>query len=256
MLPVDAPYTPWVIGAALILLMSALIVRAVRRDRREYSLFKRYRSTVRRQRMFRKWVLESFLWLGGAAAVLLLLAWSFIGPMLDEVESWPATIVFREAIDEGGSLVRGLVIGATIALVGVLVFAIFRAKPQDELQSLGDIQALLPRNRAELKYGWLLSINAGVVEELLFRLALPAALFAVIGDALIAVVLSLVVFGGMHAYQGLAGVLGTFVFGAVLMLLFLATGTILWPIVAHVLFDLRSLVLIPMVINKVHRIMG
>lgn len=254
MLPVDALYAPWVIGAALVLLMGALIVRAVRRDRREYSLFKRYRSTVRRQRMFRKWVLESFLWLGGAAAVLLLLAWSFIGPMLDEVEGWPATIVFREAVAGGGGLVRGFIIGGAITLVGVLVFAIFRANPQDEIQALGDIQALLPRNRAELKYGWLLSINAGVVEELLFRLALPAALFAVIGDASIAVVLSLVVFGAMHAYQGLAGVLGTFVFGAVLMLLFLATGTILWPIVAHALFDLRSLVLIPMVIGKVHRV--
>ena len=112
----------------------------------------------------------------------------------------------------------------------------------NEVPTLGDIHTLLPRNRAELKCGCAFSINDGVVEELLFRLALPAAIFAVCGNALAAVLVSLVVFGGMHAYQGVGGVIGTFVFGAVLMFLCLATGSILWAILAHALFDLRSLV--------------
>lgn len=255
-LPVDAPATPWIIGAVLAALVGLLVVRAVRRDRREYQLFKRYRSTVRRQWMLRKWLLESFAWLGGAAGILLFLVWQFIAPMLAQVEQWPVTMALRDAIESGGSLVRGFIIGGAIGIVAFLLFVLIRAgkEPHDEIETLGDIQALLPRNRAELKYGWLLSINAGIVEELLFRLALPAALFAVTGNALVAVVVSLIVFGAMHAYQGIGGVLGTLVFGAVLMALFLATGSILWPIVVHVLFDLRSLVLIPMVIGKVHKI--
>jgi membrane protease YdiL (CAAX protease family) len=118
--------------------------------------------------------------------------------------------------------------------------------------TIGDIHALLPRNRAELKFGWALSINAGVVEELLFRLAMPALIFAVVGDALVAISVSLVVFGALHAYQGVGGVIGSFVIGVVLMAVFLATGTILWPILVHAVFDLRSLVLIPVVVYQVH----
>lgn len=254
MLPVDAAFSPWVAGAALAVLVGLLVMRALRRDRREYSLFKRYRSTVRRQRLLRKWLLQSFAWLGGAAVILLVVVWQFVGPFLAGVEGWPAMVLLRDSIESGGSLVRGFIIGAAIALAGVLVFAIFWAKPQDEIETLGDIEALLPRNRAELKYGWLLSINAGVVEELLFRLALPAALFAVTGSAVGSVVVSLVVFGAMHAYQGIGGVLGTLVFGAIMMAIFLLTGSILWPIIVHALFDLRSLVLIPMVVRRVHKI--
>jgi membrane protease YdiL (CAAX protease family) len=253
MLPPDAPFTPWVVGVVLVGMLAVLVVRAVRRDRREYGLFKRYRSTVRRQRMLRKWLLESVLWLGGSALILLVLVWPFIGRMLEQVEQWPAMVAFRAAIASGGGFAQGAIIGGSVALVAGVVLSVVFAKTDGEVPTLGDIHALLPRNRAELKYGWALSINAGVVEELLFRLALPAALFAVCGNALAAVLVSLVVFGGMHAYQGIGGVIGTLVFGAILMFVFLATGSILWAILAHALFDLRSLVLIPVAVYKVHR---
>lgn len=256
MLPVDAPYTPWVVGVVLVAMLAVLIVRAVRRDRREYGLFKRFRSTRRRQRMLRKWLFESVLWLGGSALILLVLVWPFIGRMLEQVEGWPATVAFRDALATGGGLVQGLVIGASVALVAGLLLSVVLVKHEGQVPTLGDIHALLPRNRAELKYGWALSINAGVVEELLFRLALPAALFAVCGNALVAVLASVLIFGGMHAYQGVGGVIGTLVFGAVLMFVYLATGSILWPILAHAIFDLRSLVLIPVAVYNVHRKTG
>jgi membrane protease YdiL (CAAX protease family) len=251
-LPVDASFTPWVVGAVLLAMLAVLIVRAVRRDRREYGLFKRYRSTVRRQRMLRKWLLESMLWLGGSALVLLVLVWPFIGRMLEQVEQWPATVAFRAALASGGGFVTGAIVGGAVALVGGMVASVVFVKHEGEVPTIGDIHALLPRNRPELRYGWALSINAGIVEELLFRLALPAAFFAVCGNALVAVILSVVVFGALHAYQGIGGVVGTLVFGAVMMLLFLATGSILWPILAHAIFDLRSLVLIPVAVYRVH----
>ena len=56
------------------------------------------------------------------------------------------------------------------------------------------------------------------------RLTLPAALFTVCSNAHAAVPISLVVFGGMHANQGIGGVIGTFDLGAILMFLFLVTG--------------------------------
>ena len=124
------------------------------------------------------------------------------------------------------------------------------------MPTIGDIGALLPRNRAELWFGAALSINAGVVEELLFRLALPALVFGVTGNAVLAVVGSVLLFAALHSYQGIAGSGGSLLIGSLLMLLFLATGSILWPILAHALFDLRSLVLIPMAVYGVHRTTG
>lgn len=259
MLPVGAVFTPWVAAGALLAVLGFLVWRAVLRDRREYHLFKRYRSTVRRQRMLRKWLWESFALLGGSALLLLLLSFAHVGPLLEGVERWPAMVWLRDQVEGGGSFARGALIGAAVGVVVLVVWGVFWARPKEgdrsvEVDTLGDIAALLPRNRAELRYGWGLSINAGVVEELLFRLALPATLFAVWPNAVFAVVTSLVVFGVMHAYQGLAGVLGTLVFGAIMMAVFLLTGSIVWAIVLHALFDLRSLVLIPMVVQRVHRV--
>jgi uncharacterized protein len=122
------------------------------------------------------------------------------------------------------------------------------------IPTIGDVQALLPRNRAELPYGAALSINAGIVEELLFRLAMPALIFAFTNNVVISVVGSVVVFGALHAYQGIAGVVGATVIGAVLMAVYLGTESIVVAIVVHALFDLRSLVLIPVLVTRAHRI--
>nr|WP_231369309.1 CPBP family intramembrane glutamic endopeptidase [Frigoribacterium sp. CG_9.8] len=119
---------------------------------------------------------------------------------------------------------------------------------------IGDIGALLPRNRPELVLGALLSVNAGVVEELLFRLAVPALIFGATGSATGAVIGSVLLFAVLHFYQGWPGMIGALVIGALLMVLYLATGSILVVIVAHALIDLRSLVLIPMLVFGVHRV--
>ena len=251
MILVDAPYAQWVLGALLAALLGMLVWRAVTKDRREYQRFKRYRTTTRRQAMYRKWLRESFSWFGGAALVVLVLVWGFVPRMLEQVESWPAMAGFRSVLAESG-LVSGLVVGGSIGLLIGALALVFLGRNATEVPTIGDIHALLPRNRAELKFGWLLSINAGLVEELLFRLALPALIFGVFGNALLAIVASLAVFGLLHVYQGVAGMIGSFVIGTVLMLLFLATGNIVWPIIAHIVFDLRSLVLIPVVVYKVH----
>jgi membrane protease YdiL (CAAX protease family) len=122
--------------------------------------------------------------------------------------------------------------------------------------SIGDVQALLPRNRAELKWGAALAINAGVVEELLFRLALPALIFGVTGSAVAAVAASILIFGFLHIYQGLPGIVGSVILGAAFMAIYLSSGSIVVAIVVHALFDLRSLVLIPVVVFGVHKELG
>jgi len=252
----DSALTPYVLGVVLATLLAFMTVRAVRKDRREYGRFKRMRATSRRQKMFRKWVRESFITFGGSAVVVLALVWQFIPLFLDAVNRWTFVTDARRTFADSGALGVGLVVGFAAALVVGTLLVVVLARKETEVASVGDVQALLPRNRAELRYGAALAINAGVVEELLFRLALPALVFGLTRSAVAAVVVSIVVFALLHVYQGVAGIVGALVIGTLLMAVYLATGSILVAIVVHALFDLRSLVLIPIVVFGVHKELG
>ena len=141
-------------------------------------------------------------------------------------------------------------------LVIVTLLGIGAARKEDEIVAVGDIRALLPRNRQELRLGALLSINAGVVEELLFRLGMPALIFGATGSAVAAIVVSVALFGALHVYQGVPGIVGSTIVGALFLLTYVVSGSILVPIVLHAVFDLRSLVLIPVAVYGVHRVDG
>ena len=253
MLDPQSPTTPWILGAALIGVLALMIWRAMRKDRREYARFKRYRSTARRQAMFRRWVLQSLTVFGGASVLLLLLAANFVPLLLADINSIPWIMDARRQF-ASNAVGPAIVIGLSVALIAGAVLGIVAARKETDIPSLGDVQALLPRTRGELRWGAALSINAGVVEELMFRLALPATIYGVTGNAVAAVVASLVIFGLLHIYQGLSGVFASFVIGAILMAIYLASGSILLAIAVHAAFDLRSLVLIPVVLFKVHEV--
>jgi membrane protease YdiL (CAAX protease family) len=250
-LSLDAPSTRWVLGVVLAALFGLLIARAVRKDRKDYQRFKRFDDTADRQKMFRKWLVEAFVTFGGSATVILALAWQFVPRLLAAVRGWPIGRWFTAVVGTSG-LVPGIALGIAVAIVVGTIAVVYAVRTTADVPTIGDIGALLPRNRAELGYGAALSINAGLVEELLFRLAVPALVYGVFGDAVVAVIASVVLFGGLHVYQGAWGILGSMSIGALLMVLYLATGNILVPIIAHALIDLRSLVLIPVVVFRVH----
>jgi membrane protease YdiL (CAAX protease family) len=250
----DSASSPWILGGVFVLLLAFMAFNAIRKDRREYRRFKQLRSTARRQKIFAKWVRESFLNFGGAAVVVLALTWQYIPLFLDGVNDWDFVADGRRAFATTGWLGPTLVISVAVALLGGAVLGIVLARSETEVPAIGDVQALLPRNRAELKYGAALAINAGVVEELLFRLAMPALVFGFTANAIAAVVVSILIFGALHVYQGAAGIIGATIIGAVFMAIYVATGSIVLAIVVHALFDLRSLVLIPMVVFGVHKV--
>jgi uncharacterized protein len=252
MLSPDAPATPWVLGLVAFALVVLLAIRAIRKDRTEYQQFKRLTDSGQRQRMLRRWLLASFTTFGGASVLILLLAWQFVPLFLQSVNRWAVIRTLRSWFADNYEVAGGVIIGFVIAFLALTAVAIVAARREKEVPTIGDIRAILPRNRQELAIAAVMSINAGLVEEVLMRLALPALLFGATGSAIIAVVTSILFFGALHVYQGPLGILGTTIVGAVMMALYLLTGNILVPIVVHALIDLRSLVLIPVLVYRVH----
>ena len=243
------PGSPWVLVAAFVAMIVFLGLRARRRNNRDYRRFQRYRSTVRRQQMLRKWLRDSFLTFGGLAVVLLALAWQYIPVALDDAQRLPVIAWLGDRTDL--ALIAVIAVAVVFVLTTVLLYAVRSEAVDGEIPAIGDIQAMVPRNRAEVRIGALLSLNAGVVEELVFRLALPAVLYGAFGSIEFALLASVLVFGGLHAYQGAAGIIGTSIIGLLLLGLYIATGSILLPIIAHALIDLRTFVLIPLIVLRV-----
>jgi len=239
--------------AALALLgvvLGVLFWRAVNRERRDYARFKRMRSTIARQKVFRRWVIEAALVLGGLSVATIVGAWSAIPGVLAEAQEWPPIAALRATWL--GPWGWPIAIGGTLLVLAALIVPVLSIRNSlEEAPAIGDIRALLPRTRGELPYGAALSINAGLFEELLFRLGMPALVFAVTGNAVVAFTAATVIFGLLHVYQGPLGVLFSAVLGVVFVALYLVTGWIAVPIVLHALIDLRSMILIPVVLGPI-----
>ncbi len=239
-------------AAALALLgvvVAVLLWRALMRERRDYARFKRMRSTVARQKVYRRWVIEGVLALGGLSLATMVGAWTSVPRVLAEAQGWAPIAAARSFLGEPIGLVVAIGV-AVVLVVGLVLPVVLIRNSIDETPAVGDIRALLPRGRGELRYGAALSLSAGVFEELLFRLGLPALVFAVTGNALAAFLGATLLFGVLHLYQGPLGILFSGILGVVFVLLYLVTGSIVVPILLHALIDLRSMVLIPVVLGK------
>jgi membrane protease YdiL (CAAX protease family) len=99
---------------------------------------------------------------------------------------------------------------------------------------------LLPVSRRERRWWMLLSLSAGIGEELLHRGYLFHFIDGKLGTAP-AWLLGALAFGLAHLYQGWRGVVVTTGMGLLFGLLAIGTGNLALPIVAHVLIDLQVL---------------
>ena len=254
MLSADDPVSRVVALGLALALVVALVWRAARKDRREYARFRRLRSTARRQRLLRRWLVESIVVFGGSAALLALVAHPFIGPVLDAARSVPWVAAAVDWLATGwGMLAVAL---AAVAAVALTIVGVRSARREGGVVMIGDIAALLPRNRPELGWATGLALNAGLSEELLFRLCLPALLFVVTGEPLSAFGLAALLFAALHAYQGVPGVVGTLVVGLLLTAAYVLSGSIWLAIALHAALDLRTLVVVPVAVYGVHRMPG
>jgi len=133
-------------------------------------------------------------------------------------------------------------VGFVLSAVLVLQTVSVTKKPEllaDMRSKLGDLEHMVPTNQREQRAFTRLSITAGICEEILYRGFVLAILAGAIGTWP-AVLVSSVIFGLAHIYQGPRGVVKTATVGLVLALLTVFSGSLFTAIIVHVIMDVTS----------------
>src|SRR5688572_6161215 len=127
----------------------------------------------------------------------------------------------------------GVTIAGALFVLGVYVLRKRVGVPETPI-----LKELLPRTANEKGAFAVLSLTAGIGEEVVFRGYALAALLPFLGGGWGAALFTSVVFGLLHAYQGPLGMARTTLLGFLLAASVLISGS-LWPaITAHVALDL------------------
>ncbi len=239
----------------LLVLCVAVMWWFVRNDAAEYAAFKRLTTSADRQRFYRRWVVKSFLTLFGTTIVSLLILRQLQALITLPAEFIPLAARLAARMPLTQVLDKSFLIGfaSAAAITGILGGVLLAKKTQTSHAVLGDIEPLMPRNSAETGWAALLSLNAGLSEECFFRLLLPLLLAGLLHSPLLAFVIATILFGLMHFYQGVAGVLMTTLVGVVLAGLYLWTGDLWIAMAAHAGLDLFGLVVRPTLMRLLHR---
>ena len=146
-----------------------------------------------------------------------------------------------------GGLVAGLILGVFVAMALSILSARLKIRPTSMRHPIriGNFDFLLPSNRSERwTFVWV-AMTAGVCEEMLFRVLVIYVLqhqFPSLSWGIIAAITA-VIFGMAHWYQVWIGMVGTGLLGTLFAIVYLTTGSILLPILIHMLLNMRGLVL-------------
>jgi hypothetical protein len=142
-----------------------------------------------------------------------------------------------------------------VVLISILLFFItpflfvllFRSirnndeKRESIKEKLNSVSAneFLPRSKKEFKWFVFLSITAGICEELLFR-GFLIWYFETLTNTFLAIILSSILFGAAHSYQGVKGFIRSGFLGLILALILIWTDSLLIPIFIHIAGDIYS----------------
>lgn len=133
-------------------------------------------------------------------------------------------------------------IGVLVLMAGFLLYSwhdLTKASESERAthrEGLGSLAKYLPQTAPELRSFVGVSITAGIVEEIVYR----GFVIWYLGHFMplwAAVIVSAMVFGLAHGYQGASGVLRVSLIGLAFGVYYVVTGSIWLPILAHVLLD-------------------
>lgn len=198
-----------------------------------------------RSRMIAGWALGTLIAYGlpALAALALLGRAGAIAAMPDELVAAAHRLGLPGRVDTvtlailGGEMALGIALGITILLVRR-----WMGRPPIGLRYRSPAAA---QHRGEWGAAALLSLSAGVSEELFFRLLLPLLIALVSGNAVAGFVIGLIAFVALHRHQGWGGMIGVTLVGVALTALYLSTGRLWTAMLLHVLIDLNAFILRP-----------
>ena len=157
---------------------------------------------------------------------------------------WLATDRSWAALGFGWNVDTGFLLG--LALTAAAIVVMMRQyggldnaseKTRESLRrQIGDLEFMMPRNNTELGRFYAVSATAGIVEETLWR----GYMFWYLGHIMplwAAAIVTSVIFGFGHIYQGVANVPKIILVGGVFAGLYLLTGSLWLPMLLHAVFD-------------------
>ena len=157
---------------------------------------------------------------------------------------WLATDRSWAVLGFGWNVDTGFLLG--LALTAAAIVVMMRQyggldnaseKTRESLRrQIGDLEFMMPRNNTELGRFYAVSATAGIVEETLWR----GYMFWYLGHIMplwAAAIVTSVIFGFGHIYQGVANVPKIILVGGVFAGLYLLTGSLWLPMLLHAVFD-------------------
>lgn len=189
-------------------------------------------------------------WLWGASIIALVIV------------GWRSLAIISPAPQEMGWLfshiwVRYIIAVILFTLAGIVAWTYFsvlrmRLRKQPRKYASADLMQkvsyayLFPATRSERRWWIAVGLTGGICEETLFRGFLLHYLHSSAWqlNLTVALVVSSLIFGLQHLYQGAQGVIVTTVLGMLFGLLFLLSGSLLLPMLLHAALDLRLLVIL------------
>ena len=137
----------------------------------------------------------------------------------------------------------GIILAVLISVfIGIQIFTskvstIEKAKSIEK--KMQDVYHFLPKSKREFKWFNLLSISAGICEEIIFRLFLFSYLLE-ITNLIVAFVLTNIVFAITHLVSGIKNIIGAFILGIIFTTIFYLTENIWLAIVLHIAIDISA----------------
>lgn len=226
----------YILFLVLLIIIFAVLTRA------SVLMKNKHQNTVATEKMRckRYCIIMTLLWSATAAVFVM----SFFGGIsLTDLGFRPISFNYSIWFTLPTFVLSGLALAVfTHKLISSLVSKKYQQKMEDQLAGVEGVADLLPRTKKEKGMWAFVSLSAGICEEIIYRgflVFLLQAIFPEIPIFLIILIPS-ALFGLSHFYQGLQGIIGTGVLGALFLSLFLASGSLLLPIILHFIIDFSS----------------
>jgi uncharacterized protein len=154
-------------------------------------------------------------------------------------------LAFSDLGEQRGNVFRTLVVCGVLVAVVLLLLRVQKvqkkkASPEQLGKGLEKVKRLLPKNSTELAVWVVVSITAGVCEEILYRGWLLSLFGAALNSVWLGLLISSILFGFAHAYQGRTAIFGTGLGGAFFGIVFVVSGSLIPGQLLHIAMDLNS----------------